>query len=214
MRAVRQTLIEMVLLTVAATCVALAGNGIRAFRSGPSISLGKNYFDKGGDRIRAVAPAALETAGKLPWPIDAAKPQALPAIGDPPQKHLNHPYQEASFDQVVSIFNDPNTAMGANLFVDARNDDAYADGHISGAIQLDHYQLPKYLENVLYRAQAAEKVIVYCNGGDCEDSIFACADLLDAGIPYDNIYLYAGGWKEWSAKNMPIEKIGSGGGGD
>lgn len=228
MRAVKQTLAEMVLLTVAATCVALAGNGLRAFRSGPSISIGKNYFDKGEGRIRAAGPdrenqfaIASQPEGDRN-PIEASARSdppkyagaAVPAVSDPPDQHPEHPYQEVSFDQVASIVKDPNTAMGVNLLVDARNDAAYNDGHLPGAVQLDHYELGRYLENVLYRAKAAEKIVVYCNGGDCEDSIFVCADLIEAGIPYDSLYLYAGGWKEWSARKMPTEKPGTAGAGD
>ena len=52
----------------------------------------------------------------------------------------------------------------------------------------------------------ALKVIVYCGGGDCEDSVFMCRELLEADVPYDAIHLYVGGWEEWTAKGMPVEE--------
>ena len=102
------------------------------------------------------------------------------------------------------MFDDPNTEMGLNVFVDARNDEAYEDGHIPGAIQADHYWIEDFIDNILLHAQVAEKLIVYCNGGNCEDSILVCSDLLDAGVSYDKIYLFAGGWEAWTAANMPV----------
>ena len=110
------------------------------------------------------------------------------------------------YDEVVAIFNEENTQLGVNVFIDARADTAFEEGHIPGAVQCDHYQLEDYMEAVLDVVYDAEKIIVYCNGGECEDSIFVCADLIDFDVSYDSIYLFAGGWKEWSGNGMPIAK--------
>ena len=121
-------------------------------------------------------------------------------------REQQYAYQILTFDQVVAIFNDPNTALGGNVFVDARNGASYEDGHIPGAIQADHYRIDEYLDDLLAYVEAAEKVIVYCNGGDCEDSMFLCTDLLESDVCLDKIYLYPGGWEEWKARKMPIER--------
>lgn len=214
MKPIRQTLIEMALLTVVATTVAMAGN---AMRPSGSLKLGQNYFDKGTDR--AFAAAEQSRAAKAARATDATttqpevikhgtKPASSSVAAVPPaaEDHLDHPYQKVTFDEVVAILDDPNTEMGVNLFVDARGDVAFAEGRIPGALQLNHYELENHLDDVLFRAEAAEKIVVYCNGGDCEDSILVCTDLLDAGIAYDNIYLYGGGWKEWSSRETRIER--------
>jgi len=214
MKPVRQTLLEMILLTVAATAVALAGNTIR---SGGHLKLGRNYFDRGTERTRSEAERPPSAEASTGVSASSTNPASTPRGADPasplPAKHLDHPYQAVTFDEVVAILDDPNTARGVNLFVDARGDAVFAAGRIPGAIQLNHYELDKHLDKVLYRAQAAEKIVVYCNGGDCEDSIFVCTDLIDADIPYDNLYLYAGGWQEWSARETRIERGESTGGG-
>lgn len=110
------------------------------------------------------------------------------------------------FDQVVATFKDANTARGLHVFVDARDDEHFIEGRIPGAVQSFPYEFDRFRENVLGRVAGAEKVIVYCGGGDCEDSIFMCRELIEAGVPEESIYLYPGGFREWSAKNMPVEK--------
>ena len=119
--------------------------------------------------------------------------------------HPDHGLQELSFDDVVKVYNDPNTKLGVNIFVDARRDDQFEQGHIPGAILCNPFQLEDYIELVLDFAEGAEKIIVYCNGGDCEDSISLCGELLEFDVPYESIFLYAAGWKAWKAGNMPVE---------
>ncbi len=188
MDAVKRTVLEALLLGLLGLAVAFTANALRA--SAP-IKLSKNYFDK-GDGLKRDA-----------RPIEREYPPDTESLSD---KHPDHPYQEVTFEDVVEIFNDPNTEMGVNLFVDARNDEAYEEGHIPGALQADHDRLEDYIDNLLDFAEAAEKIIVYCNGGDCEDSIFLCSDLMEFDVPYDSVYLYPGGWKEWTKNGMPVEK--------
>jgi 3-mercaptopyruvate sulfurtransferase SseA len=73
-------------------------------------------------------------------------------------------------------------------------------------VQCDPYEQERYLPEVLGRTGGAEKVIVYCGGGDCQDSIFMCRDLIMQGVSFDSVYLFEGGWKEWEANQMPVEK--------
>lgn len=188
MGALKRTVLEALWLGLLGLAVAFTANALRA--SG-SIRLSKNYFDKGDH---------LEFDSRR---REREHPPGTDSLSD---KHPDHPYQEVTFDDVVEIFNDPNTEMGVNLFVDARDDEAFEEGHIPGALQADHYRLEDYIDNLLDFAEAAEKIIVYCNGGDCEDSIFLCSDLMEFDVPFDSVYLYPGGWKEWTKNGMPIEK--------
>ena len=191
MRSLKQVLIEVVVVGVVGTVLGFAANSLRA---SDSIILGRNYFSKG-------APTSAHSGSDQQGNAAAgATPEgAQPA---PPA----HDYQPIKFEQVVEVFDDPATAAGANIFVDARNDAAFRNGHIPGAFQVDHYRLADYIEPVLEAAQSADKVIVYCNGGQCEDSIFTCKDLIDFDVPFENIYLYEGGWSEWESNGKPVEK--------
>jgi rhodanese-related sulfurtransferase len=114
-------------------------------------------------------------------------------------------FQVADLDKVTQWFGDPAYQEERIIFIDARKDDAYREGHIPGAYQLDHYYPEKYLAVVLPAVQAAETVVIYCTGGQCEDSEFAAVLLRDAGVPNERLQVFAGGITEWETRNQPIE---------
>ena len=91
------------------------------------------------------------------------------------------------------------------IFIDARDDHHYASGHIPGAWQFHHYRAENYLPAVLPVCLTALQVVVYCTGGDCEDSEFAAIMLREAGVPRDALSVYAGGITEWTANGLPVE---------
>ena len=196
MKALKKTATELLILGVAGLLIAFTANGVRAKNS---IKINKNYFDIG---------LSIET------PTDSASVDAnvtsntytLKDENDPIQSaHPKHPYQEMTYDEVFELLNDPNTALGLNVFVDARNDEHYNEGHIPGALQCDPYNVGLYIDNIIDYVTGAEKVVVYCGGGECEDSIFMCRELVEMDVPMEAIYLFVGGWKEWSDNGSPIE---------
>ena len=209
MRALKRTALEAIALAMVGLVVALTANGVRAKGS---IKFGRDYFDAGLEKANRAREAALtaqhKSEGVIPERAEAMeRAGSNDAAGDVAavsDDHPEHGYQVASLNEVVAMFDDPNTEMGLYVFVDARNDEAYEEGHIPGAIQADHYRIEDFIDNILLHAEAAEKLIVYCNGGNCEDSILVCSDLLDAGVSYDMIYLFTDGWKAWTAANMPV----------
>lgn len=225
MRTVQRTCFEIFIIGIVGLALGVAANGVRARGS---ISPTKDYFAKGASRATALpgsTPSASDSLAGTVEIVDAEKPGEDPAqiastkvsepglkehprsesaaAEQPGAKHLQHEYQSIAFDEVVAVFNDPRTRQGMNLFVDARNDDHFKEGHIPGAVQCFPFELHRFIDEVLERANGVDKVIVYCNGGECEDSIFACRDLIAAGIPYESVYLYEGGWKEWASRDMP-----------
>jgi 3-mercaptopyruvate sulfurtransferase SseA len=137
--------------------------------------------------------------------VEAGSPEAARHEAEPaspaPQASV---FQEASLADVLGLFEN-DQAAGAHVFVDARADEAYEAGHIPGAVQCDYYRLESYLPEVLTRVGAAEKIIVYCNGGDCEDSLQVCGELLRADVPKARILVFRGGWEAWDAAELPVE---------
>ena len=94
-------------------------------------------------------------------------------------------------------------------FVDARVRDQYEDGHIPGALWLYHYESGDLIDDLRPQLEMAFFIIVYCNGGDCEDSLHLAADLGSLyGLPPENVYVYEGGFNEWKDNEMPV-KTGS-----
>ena len=194
---VRKTILEAVVFGVLGIALGFGANTVRG--SG-SIRPLKNYF-RVGERSASAAAAEAES--------NASAVVSPPGRGDvttPGKARPKHPYQEVSFTDVVEIFNDPGTEMGANVFIDARAAEIFAEGHIPEALQIDHYRIEEYVGTLLDQIRCADKIIIYCNGGNCEDSIFLCADLIELDIPCDAVYLYTGGWTEWAKKGMPVAK--------
>ncbi len=106
--------------------------------------------------------------------------------------------------QVAQLLKDLRTEQDLIVFVDARNDEHYQAGHIPGAYQFDHYHPEKYLPAVMPVCQRAQQIVVYCAGGECEDSESAAIFLVQAGIPKERLFVYGGGWTEWT-NAMPYE---------
>jgi rhodanese-related sulfurtransferase len=106
---------------------------------------------------------------------------------------------------VQRLFQDDRYQQHLVVFIDARSDRLYQEGHIPGAYQLDHYRAERYLAEVLPACLTAEQVIVYCAGGDCEDSEFAALTLTAAGVSPEILWIYGGGMAEWIALGHPVE---------
>lgn len=113
-----------------------------------------------------------------------------------------HPIGHA---EVEALFRDPRYAQSLVVFVDARDDRHFQEGHIPGAYQLDYYRPEGYLPEVLPVCQVAEQIVVYCNGGECEDSEFAARLLEQSGVPGNRVLLYPGGMLEWAGRGLPVE---------
>ena len=58
---------------------------------------------------------------------------------------------------------------------------------------------------VLPAAQAAEEIVVYCTGGECEDADTAAIVLGDAGVPAKKVFVYGGGYSEWTENHLTLE---------
>ena len=93
------------------------------------------------------------------------------------------------------------------VFIDARDEEQYREGHIPGALQFDSYHPDRYLDDILEVALDAETVVFYCAGGDCEDSLLAVQYLtLEIDTPLDpyKVYLFEGGVEAWEAAGYQL----------
>jgi rhodanese-related sulfurtransferase len=104
-----------------------------------------------------------------------------------------------------NLFDDPRREQELVVFIDARNERHYEEGHVPGAYVFDHYYADRYLPDVIVVCQQAEIIVVYCTGGDCEDSEFAAVALKEAGIPVERLAVFVGGMAEWQANGWPVE---------
>ncbi|RME36222.1 MAG: rhodanese-like domain-containing protein [Planctomycetota bacterium] len=209
-----RTILEMILLTVLALGIGLSTNALRTkgsikvrrayFRtavSHPEASRAKETRDHSSSATTAQHSTSTQTST-----AQRPSPASTDPTNDDVEAHAEHGFQNITTEEVAALLADPNTALGLNLILDARDDEAYEEGHIPGAIQVYYYEIERYLDEILLEQIAgAEKVIVYCNGGSCEDSAYLCRVLIDEyDVPYEKLYLYGGGWKAWTAKGQPV----------
>jgi len=188
-------LAEALLVAAIGAGFAFAANQI----SPRGLALTRDYFPTGtAHQVRPVAkavppPAAGTNAAVLsPAQFLAAqmKEKGLQLIDGP---------------QAMKFFHDPRFQQNRVVFVDARHEAEYQKGHIPGAYEFDPYHPEKYFDAVLPVCQKAEQVVVYCNGGDCDDSESAALLLRDVGISNQKLFVYGGGFTEWTTNNLPVE---------
>jgi rhodanese-related sulfurtransferase len=86
--------------------------------------------------------------------------------------------------------------------VEALPEKYYRDGHLPGAIQLNHNEVRTQAESRLPVKDAF--IVVYCANTACQNSRKA-AQLL-ASMGYTNIAEYEEGKQDWIEVGLPIEK--------
>ena len=102
-----------------------------------------------------------------------------------------------SLDQAKEFY-DRNT-----LFLDARDEVYFNKGHIRGAIKNVFFM--ELLFNIESMQSKEDPLVVYCGDPGCGDSEDLAYNLQDAG--FTKLYVFKGGWLEWSAANYPSESI-------
>ena len=198
--------IRTVLGEAATVVIVGLGVGLTANQFSPrGLAFSRDYFPRGTNQITAVA----EPIRPVPAPVQTNEPTEAAQISE---RLIEKGLQEIKLEQVKLLLRDPRSRHGRVIFVDARDEDHYQESHIPGAYELDPYHPEEKLGAVLPLCQAAEKVVVYCNGGDCEDSDTAAILLRDAGIPATKLFVYGGGFTEWLGRHLPIETAAKNGG--
>jgi len=116
--------------------------------------------------------------------------------------HPDKPYIEIQYDAVKQLYD-----KGV-LFLDARRTSVYEQGHIAGARPFSVWEsdidekVNKLFEERGDPKQQAEPIVIYCSGGDCEDSHMLAQKLW--GIQYNNVYVYKDGFPDWQKHGAPI----------
>jgi rhodanese-related sulfurtransferase len=127
-------------------------------------------------------------------PGPAAKPREFPP-------HPDKPWVEIDSASVRELY-----ARGVP-FIDARRTSVYEEGHIKGARSIpvwesDLDQRLAALYELGYDPEAP--VVVYCSGGNCEDSHMLAQRLW--GIGFNNVLVYKDGYPDWVKHGGLTEK--------
>jgi rhodanese-related sulfurtransferase len=189
---------EALLVGVIGAALAFLANQI----SPRGLDLATNYFP-GGDKASEVRPPIVVPSrgpgGTNAHPSAPSPAEVLAA------RLKKEGLQLVERAEAEKLYHDPRLQQNLIMFIDARDEDDYQAGHIPGAFEFNPYHSDKYLASVLTPCQLAEQIIVYCTGGDCEDSQSAALFLRDAGVTNSKLFIYGGGIAEWEAARLPVE---------
>jgi rhodanese-related sulfurtransferase len=194
------------ILVVVGIVVGLAANAANP----KGLSLTRNYFAKVivKDFDTQPGPGSRPTGGGGTATKPVSQHATQPA--EMTEEEMVDAVKKAGFQplyhrEVVEIYDSVYRTDGLYVFIDARDDKLYQEGHLPGSYQLDHYYIDKYIEPVLEACKIAEKIVVYCNGGTCEDSELAVSDLIDKEVGPHKLFIYAGGFTMWKDKGRQFE---------
>lgn len=116
--------------------------------------------------------------------------------------HPNQPYIEIGYDDVAWLHRN-----GA-LFLDARRTSVYEQGHIAGSRPFSVWEsdVDEKVNNLFSERSdprdQEKPIVVYCSGGDCEDSHMLSQKLW--GLQFNNVYVYKDGYPDWQKRGGAV----------
>lgn len=161
----------------------------------------------------AVSNALAGPERRLEWvrseaaPVSSAGASAPKAAGGPapagaaataPAAGAN-PWKEVSTDEAEGFF------RSGTLFLDARRTAEYRQGHIRNARSVPVWEagLDDKIKALFQELpDQTIPIVVYCNGGECEDSHELAQKLYLAG--FDGVRVYRDGFPDWSKRKLPV----------
>ena len=143
------------------------------------------------------APTPKPQRQTLQLPVKSVK-----AVSRQFNPHPDKAYIEIGGEDVASLH-----SRGV-LFLDARRTSVYEQGHIPGARPFSVWESDiDEKVNKLYAERPDPKdqnqpIVIYCSGGDCEDSHMLAQKLW--GIGFNNAYVYKDGFPDWQKRGEPV----------
>ncbi len=147
--------------------------------------------------VQSLAILALSAA--LAVAANTARKDPLPAAPQPQQSAVQLAGQEIGIKDAAMLF-----ITGRAVFLDARSQFEYTQGHIQGAISLPVREFASQFQDIKPRLLGKDAIITYCDGERCPLSHALAEHLRGAG--FKNVYVLKNGWSLWQAEKLPIAK--------
>jgi rhodanese-related sulfurtransferase len=126
--------------------------------------------------------------------FNAVSPKGVSILKEPPKPVS--PWKQLSLQEGFALWQE----QGA-IFVDARRAEDFRAGHIPRAMNLPEYEFEKYWAEFAQNVAPELDLVIYCNGGDCEQSHKLAARLKQMG--YTKIAILADGYFGWRDGKFP-----------
>lgn len=152
--------------------------------------------------LQSVCILALSTV--LALGVNALRPDSLPLLyAEQSAVQLDEASETIPLKDAAMLF-----LSGRALFLDARSQFEYDEGHVQGALSLPPEDFGFLFEELRPQLEGKELLVAYCDGERCPLS-HELADLLrEAG--FHNVRVLINGWSLWKAEGLPIAGDGSG----
>jgi rhodanese-related sulfurtransferase len=92
---------------------------------------------------------------------------------------------------------------GGVVFLDARSEEAFTAGHISGAVSMPVGDAMEMLAAFTKAYPLDTHLVTYCSGRQCEDGHRLAELLTDFG--YTTLQVFVDGFPAWEEKGYPVE---------
>ncbi len=89
------------------------------------------------------------------------------------------------------------------IFLDARGQELFNEGHIKGARNLPWHAVDDYFPEIIKDMDRETPVITYCDGESCNLSHDLALFLKNMG--FTQVKVLVNGWTAWVENNLPIE---------
>jgi rhodanese-related sulfurtransferase len=186
----RKALLEGLIVMGVGLLLALLANAI----SPRGLKLDRDYYHLNGGRQTAQE-SPVKPAGASTLSTEEQLEAKLRALG----------LRLVDSNQVAQLFNDPARLEDLVVFIDARDPEHYKQGHIPWAYEFDNYH-PEQAGVVWPVCQTAKQIVVYCVGGECDESRYAAQTLAELpGVKKEKLMIYGGGITEWTSNSLPVE---------
>lgn len=144
-----------------------------------------------------VALACLIAVGVNYWRSDG-----IPVIGD---WSADARFADAAGDSLVIALDQAALLyeQEAALFVDARPQSQFAQGHIRGALSLPWQEVDRFFVETAEQFGGAKTIITYCDGESCELSHDLALFLKDMG--FEDVRVLVNGWSVWRQAGLATD---------
>jgi rhodanese-related sulfurtransferase len=147
------------------------------------------------DSTREVAPAKTPPVVVSPAPTPAPTP--APAAGFTPTPKSSMPSGHITIDEAKQLFDNGGT------FIDSRRKEKYEAQHVKGAWRIELSDFSGGNPPVLAMIPRDSVIVVYCGGGNCDESE-KVAQMLN-GSGYSKVFVLHDGVPGWAAMGHPTE---------
>lgn len=89
------------------------------------------------------------------------------------------------------------------VFLDARDEDQFDEGHIQGARNLPWYSVDHYFADITMDLDPDTLIITYCDGEACPLSHDLAEFLRNMG--FSNTKVLINGWSVWKENHLPVQ---------